>query len=201
MRRTPWLIGAKLGNIIKEKLGLNCIYNNGVMEMCRGVRLQLHGLISKLHGTCARVGRNVLRRGWLDWVICGIVLLVCSRSPPCWRPADCHCFPHQNKERERERNSCKELLHLAWQRLGLEAQLSVTWPSLVNLTLVGYLRERYHAKRQVLCMPTCQEANVGNCITVSSSWHRPLEESFANVNLIIKGGRFMSAFGFTNGNL
>jgi nucleolar protein 58 len=45
------LMDAKLGNIIKEKLGLNCIYNNGVMELCRGVRLQLHGLISQLHGT------------------------------------------------------------------------------------------------------------------------------------------------------
>lgn len=41
---------AKLGNIIKEKLGINCLYNNGVMELCRGVRLQLQGLISQLSG-------------------------------------------------------------------------------------------------------------------------------------------------------
>jgi nucleolar protein 58 len=53
---TQAVMDAKLGNIIKEKLGLNCIYNNGVMELCRGVRLQLHGLISQLHGMCARVG-------------------------------------------------------------------------------------------------------------------------------------------------
>ena len=43
------LMDAKLGNIIKEKLGVNCVYSNGVMELCRGVRSQLQGLISQLH--------------------------------------------------------------------------------------------------------------------------------------------------------
>ncbi|XP_018457788.1 probable nucleolar protein 5-1 [Raphanus sativus] len=39
---------SKLGNIIKEKLGINCVHNNGVMELLRGVRSQLSELISGL---------------------------------------------------------------------------------------------------------------------------------------------------------
>ena len=36
---------AKLGGIIKEKLGIACILNSGAMELMRGVRLQLKDLI------------------------------------------------------------------------------------------------------------------------------------------------------------
>ncbi|CAG7895727.1 unnamed protein product [Brassica rapa] len=39
---------SKLGNIIKEKLTIDCIHNNAVMELLRGVRSQLSELISGL---------------------------------------------------------------------------------------------------------------------------------------------------------
>ncbi|DBA95235.1 TPA: Nucleolar protein 58 [Trebouxia sp. C0006] len=44
------VLDSKLGSIIKEKLGIPCIYSNGVMELTRGVRSQLQGLISGLAG-------------------------------------------------------------------------------------------------------------------------------------------------------
>lgn len=39
---------SKLGNAIKEKLQIDCVHNNGVMELIRGVRSQLTELISGL---------------------------------------------------------------------------------------------------------------------------------------------------------
>ncbi|XP_057499308.1 probable nucleolar protein 5-2 [Actinidia eriantha] len=39
---------SKLGNSIKEKLQIDCVHNNGVMELMRGVRSQLTELISGL---------------------------------------------------------------------------------------------------------------------------------------------------------
>uniref|UniRef100_M4F4V7 Nucleolar protein 58 n=1 Tax=Brassica campestris TaxID=3711 RepID=M4F4V7_BRACM len=39
---------SKLGNIIKEKLKIDCVHNNAVMELLRGVRSQLTELISGL---------------------------------------------------------------------------------------------------------------------------------------------------------
>ncbi|XP_047315846.1 probable nucleolar protein 5-2 [Impatiens glandulifera] len=39
---------SKLGNAIKEKLQIDCVHNNGVMELMRGVRSQLTELISGL---------------------------------------------------------------------------------------------------------------------------------------------------------
>ena len=42
---TPIVADAKLGGIIKEKLGIACILNSGAMELMRGVRLQLKDLI------------------------------------------------------------------------------------------------------------------------------------------------------------
>lgn len=36
---------SKLGNVIKEKLGIPCIFSSGVMELARGIRNQLVGLI------------------------------------------------------------------------------------------------------------------------------------------------------------
>ncbi|CAL5187529.1 unnamed protein product [Lathyrus oleraceus] len=39
---------SKLGNIIKEKLKIDCVHNNAVMELMRGVRYQLTELISGL---------------------------------------------------------------------------------------------------------------------------------------------------------
>ncbi|CAF2144302.1 unnamed protein product [Brassica napus] len=39
---------SKLGNIIKEKLTIDCVHNNAVMELLRGVRSQLSELISGL---------------------------------------------------------------------------------------------------------------------------------------------------------
>jgi hypothetical protein len=39
---------AKLGNLIKEKLGIPCIYSSGVMELSRGIRHQMAGLIEGL---------------------------------------------------------------------------------------------------------------------------------------------------------
>ncbi|XP_028760611.1 probable nucleolar protein 5-2 isoform X2 [Neltuma alba] len=39
---------SKLGNVIKEKLKIECIHNNAVMELMRGVRNQLNDLITGL---------------------------------------------------------------------------------------------------------------------------------------------------------
>ncbi|XP_022143240.1 probable nucleolar protein 5-2 [Momordica charantia] len=39
---------SKLGNIIKEKLQIDCVHNNSVMELIRGLRNQLNELISGL---------------------------------------------------------------------------------------------------------------------------------------------------------
>ncbi|CAI0410379.1 unnamed protein product [Linum tenue] len=39
---------SKLGNAIKEKLKIDCVHNNGVMELMRGVRSQLEELIGGL---------------------------------------------------------------------------------------------------------------------------------------------------------
>jgi nucleolar protein 58 len=39
---------SKLGNVIKEKLKIDCVHNNGVMELLRGVRSQFTELISGL---------------------------------------------------------------------------------------------------------------------------------------------------------
>ena len=39
------LVDAKLGGLIKEKLGIACISNSGVMELMRGVRYQINELI------------------------------------------------------------------------------------------------------------------------------------------------------------
>jgi nucleolar protein 58 len=38
---------AKLGNIIKEKLGIACVHGSNTMELMRGVRSQLEGLLEK----------------------------------------------------------------------------------------------------------------------------------------------------------
>eukprot|EP00798_Chlamydomonas_sp_ICE-L_P014269 gene14269-20243_t len=45
------VLDKKLGGIIQEKLGISCIYNNSIMELTRGVRSQLQGLISGLAGS------------------------------------------------------------------------------------------------------------------------------------------------------
>jgi nucleolar protein 58 len=42
------VMDAKLGNVIKEKLGIPCIYSSGVLELSRGIRNQLGGLIGGL---------------------------------------------------------------------------------------------------------------------------------------------------------
>ncbi|KDO50620.1 hypothetical protein CISIN_1g0088522mg, partial [Citrus sinensis] len=41
---------SKLGNAIKDKLKIECVHNNAVMELMRGVRSQLTELISGLAG-------------------------------------------------------------------------------------------------------------------------------------------------------
>lgn len=43
------VLDAKLGNVIKEKLGINCLYSSGVMEMTRGIRNQLTSLVAGLN--------------------------------------------------------------------------------------------------------------------------------------------------------
>ena len=42
------LADAKLGGLIKDKLGIACVYSSGVMELMRGVRYQLNELIGGL---------------------------------------------------------------------------------------------------------------------------------------------------------
>lgn len=44
------IVDSKLGSIIKEKLGINCVYSNAILELTRGVRNQLQNLISGLAG-------------------------------------------------------------------------------------------------------------------------------------------------------
>jgi nucleolar protein 58 len=39
---------AKLGGLIKEKMGIVCVYSTGVMELMRGVRYQLNELVGGL---------------------------------------------------------------------------------------------------------------------------------------------------------
>lgn len=45
---------AKLGGLIKEKLGIPCVYSAGVLELSRGVRNQLAGLVAGLAGSDLR---------------------------------------------------------------------------------------------------------------------------------------------------
>jgi nucleolar protein 58 len=42
------VVDAKLGNLIKEKMGIPCIFSSGVMELTRGIRNQLTGLLGGL---------------------------------------------------------------------------------------------------------------------------------------------------------
>jgi hypothetical protein len=42
------VLDAKLGSLIKEKLGINCLYSSGVMELTRGIRNQLTSLVAGL---------------------------------------------------------------------------------------------------------------------------------------------------------
>ncbi|GBG89864.1 hypothetical protein CBR_g49712 [Chara braunii] len=44
------LADSKLGNIIKEKLGINCMHGSAVMELMRGVRAQLSELVGAFAG-------------------------------------------------------------------------------------------------------------------------------------------------------
>eukprot|EP00898_Chlorokybus_atmophyticus_P002268 jgi/Chlat1/3041/Chrsp208S00235 len=44
------LADPKLGNLVKEKLGIQCVHSAGVMELMRGVRSQLESLLSGLLG-------------------------------------------------------------------------------------------------------------------------------------------------------
>ncbi|GAB4813880.1 hypothetical protein N2152v2_000926 [Parachlorella kessleri] len=44
------VMDAKLGGLIKEKLGIPCVYSGAVMELTRGVRQQMAGLITDLAG-------------------------------------------------------------------------------------------------------------------------------------------------------
>ncbi|KAK9824178.1 hypothetical protein WJX72_008339 [[Myrmecia] bisecta] len=45
------VLDSKLGNIVKEKLGIPCVYSSGIMELARGIRNQMSGLISGLSST------------------------------------------------------------------------------------------------------------------------------------------------------
>eukprot|EP00195_Chlamydomonas_chlamydogama_P017712 CAMPEP_0202889986 /NCGR_PEP_ID=MMETSP1392-20130828/514_1 /ASSEMBLY_ACC=CAM_ASM_000868 /TAXON_ID=225041 /ORGANISM="Chlamydomonas chlamydogama, Strain SAG 11-48b" /LENGTH=512 /DNA_ID=CAMNT_0049573453 /DNA_START=175 /DNA_END=1713 /DNA_ORIENTATION=+ len=48
------VLDKKLGGIVQEKLGISCVYSNAIMELSRGIRNQLQGLISGLGGTDLR---------------------------------------------------------------------------------------------------------------------------------------------------
>ena len=48
------VVDAKLGGLIKEKLGIPCVYSAGVLELSRGVRNQLAGLVAGLAGSDLR---------------------------------------------------------------------------------------------------------------------------------------------------
>lgn len=78
------VIDPKLGNIIKEKLDIPCIYSNAILELSRGVRQQLQGLIrwepaGRLLCTCIRHylhADGLLRRPQRGWMFLG-----------CWQEA------------------------------------------------------------------------------------------------------------------
>lgn len=40
------MMDTKLGNAIKEKLNINCIFSHNVMELMRGLRSQMSELVS-----------------------------------------------------------------------------------------------------------------------------------------------------------
>jgi nucleolar protein 58 len=44
------VVDAKLGAVIKEKLGIACVASGAVSELSRGIRAQLGGLVSGLAG-------------------------------------------------------------------------------------------------------------------------------------------------------
>lgn len=44
------LADSKLGSIVKDKLGINCVANGSVLELARGVRSQLSALVSEFAG-------------------------------------------------------------------------------------------------------------------------------------------------------
>eukprot|EP00894_Picocystis_sp_ML_P003271 jgi/Pico_ML_1/53788/g431.t1 len=44
------LADSKLGSIVKDKLGINCVANGSVLELARGVRSQLGALVSEFAG-------------------------------------------------------------------------------------------------------------------------------------------------------
>ncbi|KAJ9520732.1 hypothetical protein QJQ45_007600 [Haematococcus lacustris] len=48
------VIDKKLGGIVQEKLGIPCVYSNAILELTRGIRNQLQGLISGLEGVDLR---------------------------------------------------------------------------------------------------------------------------------------------------
>ncbi|KXZ47074.1 hypothetical protein GPECTOR_38g311 [Gonium pectorale] len=48
------VLDKKLGSIVQEKLGLNVLWSNGILELSRGIRNQLTGLISGLAGADLR---------------------------------------------------------------------------------------------------------------------------------------------------
>lgn len=50
------ILDAKLGNLIKEKLGIPCMFSNSVVELARGVKSQLEGLVSGLSGNNLELG-------------------------------------------------------------------------------------------------------------------------------------------------
>jgi hypothetical protein len=39
------VLDAKLGNLVKEKMDIPCVHSNAILELARGVRSQLQGLI------------------------------------------------------------------------------------------------------------------------------------------------------------
>ncbi|GMH33557.1 hypothetical protein BSKO_01391 [Bryopsis sp. KO-2023] len=50
------ILDAKLGNLIKEKLGIPCVFSNSVVELARGVKSQLEGLVGGLSGNNLELG-------------------------------------------------------------------------------------------------------------------------------------------------
>lgn len=51
------VIDKKLGNLIKEKVGIKCVHDNGVSELMRGIRSQLESLLSGISEQDSRAFR------------------------------------------------------------------------------------------------------------------------------------------------
>ena len=57
---------AKLGNAIKEKLDLDCVYDSKVLELMRCIRSQMSGLISGIRSLDLYIIKTI-KKIYIEW--------------------------------------------------------------------------------------------------------------------------------------